>query len=51
MVGVMQMQTDPTGALLELGAAIDGIDALHDQAKQVMAIRRNRAREARTRGH
>jgi tetratricopeptide (TPR) repeat protein/predicted Ser/Thr protein kinase len=40
MVGVMQMQTDPAGALSELHAAIDGINALHEQAKQVMAIRR-----------
>jgi len=40
MVGVMQMQTDPAGALPELRAAIDGINALHNQAKQVMAIRR-----------
>jgi len=40
MVGVMQMQTDPAAALPELRAAMDGINALHDQAKQVMAIRR-----------
>jgi eukaryotic-like serine/threonine-protein kinase len=40
MVGVMQMQTDPAAALPELRAAVDGIDALHDQANQVMAIRR-----------
>jgi tetratricopeptide (TPR) repeat protein len=39
-VGVMQMQTDPAGALPELRAAIDGINSLHNQAKQVMAIRR-----------
>ncbi len=40
LVGVMQMQTDPAGALPELHAAIDGINSLHNQAKQVMAIRR-----------
>jgi tetratricopeptide (TPR) repeat protein/predicted Ser/Thr protein kinase len=40
MVGVMQMQTDPANALPELRAAIDGFNSLHDQAKQVMAIRR-----------
>ena len=40
MVGVMQMQTDPAGALPELRAAIDGFNSLYDQAKQVMAIRR-----------
>ena len=40
MVGVMQMQTDPAGALPELRAAVDGINALQDQANQVMAIRR-----------
>jgi tetratricopeptide (TPR) repeat protein len=34
------MQTDPAGALPELRAAIDGINSLHNQAKQVMAIRR-----------
>jgi tetratricopeptide (TPR) repeat protein len=33
------MQTDPAGALPELCAAIDGINSLHNQAKQV-AIRR-----------
>jgi tetratricopeptide (TPR) repeat protein/predicted Ser/Thr protein kinase len=40
MVGVMQMQTDPAGALPELHAAIEGINALHEQAEQVMSIRR-----------
>ena len=40
MVGVMQMQTDPARALPELRAAIDGFNSLHNQAKQVMAIRR-----------
>lgn len=40
MVGAIQMQTDPAGALPELRAAITGIDSLHDQAKYVMAIRR-----------
>ena len=34
------MQTDPAGALPELRAAIDGINSLHNQAKQVTAIRR-----------
>jgi tetratricopeptide (TPR) repeat protein len=36
----MQMQTDPAGALPELHAAIEGINALHEQAEQVMSIRR-----------
>jgi len=40
LVGAVEMQTDPAGALPELRAAIDGINSLHDQAKQVMAIRR-----------
>ena len=40
MVGVMQMQTDPAGALPELRAAIDGFNSLNSQAQQVMAIRR-----------
>jgi len=40
MVGAIQMQTDPAGALPELRAAIDGINSLHEQAKYVMAIRR-----------
>ncbi len=40
LVGAVEMQTDPAGALPELRAAIDGINALHNQAKQVMAIRR-----------
>ena len=40
MVGVMQMQADPANALPELHAAIDGFSSLHEQAKQVMAIRR-----------
>jgi tetratricopeptide (TPR) repeat protein/predicted Ser/Thr protein kinase len=40
LVGAVEMQTDPAGALPELHAAIDGINSLHNQAKQVMAIRR-----------
>ena len=40
LVGAVEMQTDPAGALPELRAAIDGINSLHNQAKQVMAIRR-----------
>ncbi|WP_109487088.1 serine/threonine-protein kinase [Occallatibacter savannae] len=40
MVGAIQMQTDPAGALPELRAAISGIDSLHEQAKYEMAIRR-----------
>ncbi len=40
LVGAVEMQTDPAGALLELRAAIDGINSLHDQAQQVMGIRR-----------
>jgi tetratricopeptide (TPR) repeat protein len=40
MVGAVEMQTDPAGALPELRAAIDGINSLHNQAKQVMALRR-----------
>jgi eukaryotic-like serine/threonine-protein kinase len=40
LVGAVEMQTDPAGALPELRAAIDGINSLHDQAKQVTAIRR-----------
>ena len=40
LVGAVEAQTDPAGALPELRAAIDGINALHNQAKQVMAIRR-----------
>jgi tetratricopeptide (TPR) repeat protein len=43
MVGAIQMQTDPASALPELRAAIDGINSLHEQAKQVMAIRRMQA--------
>jgi serine/threonine protein kinase len=39
LVGAVEMQTDPAGALPELRAAIDGINSLHNQAKQV-AIRR-----------
>jgi eukaryotic-like serine/threonine-protein kinase len=40
LVGAVEMQTDPAGALPELRAAIDGINSLHNQAKQVTAIRR-----------
>ena len=40
LVGAVQMQTDPAGALPELRAAIDGINSLHNQTKQVVAIRR-----------
>jgi tetratricopeptide (TPR) repeat protein len=40
LVGAVEMQTDPAGALPELRAAIDGINSLHNQANQVMAIRR-----------
>ncbi len=40
LIGAVEMQTDPAGALPELRAAIDGINSLHNQAKQVMAIRR-----------
>jgi serine/threonine protein kinase len=40
MVGVMQMQTDPAAALPELHAAIDAINALHNQAQQVIGVRR-----------
>ncbi|HVM92716.1 MAG TPA: hypothetical protein VMT67_07900, partial [Terriglobales bacterium] len=43
LVGAVEMQTDPAGALPELRAAIDGINSLHDQAKQVMGIRRMQA--------
>jgi tetratricopeptide (TPR) repeat protein/predicted Ser/Thr protein kinase len=39
LVGAVEMQTDPAGALPELHAAIDGINSLHNEAKQV-AIRR-----------
>ena len=42
-VGVMQMQTDPDAALPELRAAIDGINSLHNQAKQIVAIHRMQA--------
>jgi len=40
LVGAVEMQTDPAGALPELRAAIDGINSLHNQAEQVTAIRR-----------
>ena len=40
LVGAVEMQTDPAGALPELRAAIDGINSLHDQANKMMAIRR-----------
>jgi len=40
VVGAVEMQTDPAGALPELRAAIDGINSLHDQAKQLVGIRR-----------
>ncbi len=40
LVGAVEMQTDPAGALPELRAAIDGINSLHNQANKVMAIRR-----------
>lgn len=43
MVGAIQVQTDPAGALPELRAAIDGINSLHDQAEHVTAIRRMQA--------
>jgi eukaryotic-like serine/threonine-protein kinase len=43
IVGAIQMQTDPAGALPELRAAISGINALHDQAQHVVAIRRMQA--------
>lgn len=43
MVGAIQMQTDPAGALPELRAAISGINSLHDQAEHVVAIRRMQA--------
>jgi serine/threonine protein kinase len=43
MVGAIQMQTDPAGALPELRAAISGINSLHDQAEHVTAIRRLQA--------
>jgi serine/threonine protein kinase len=40
LVGAVEMQTDPAGALPELRAAIDSINSLHNQAKQELAIRR-----------
>jgi len=40
LVGAVEMQPDPADALPELRAAIDSINSLHNQAKQVMAIRR-----------
>jgi len=40
LVGAVEMQTDPARALPELRAAIEGINSLHDQAKQVLGIRR-----------
>jgi eukaryotic-like serine/threonine-protein kinase len=43
IVGAIQMQTDPAGALPELRAAINGINSLHDQAQHVVAIRRMQA--------
>jgi eukaryotic-like serine/threonine-protein kinase len=43
LVGAVEMQTDPAGALPELRAAIDGINSLHDQAKYEIAIRRMQA--------
>lgn len=43
MVGAIQMQTDPAGALPELRTAIDGINSLHSQAEHVVALRRLQA--------
>lgn len=43
MIGAIQMQTDPAGALPELRAAIDGINSLHSQAEHVVALRRLQA--------
>jgi tetratricopeptide (TPR) repeat protein len=40
LVGAVEMQTDPAGALPELRTAIDGINSLHNQAKQAVAVRR-----------
>jgi eukaryotic-like serine/threonine-protein kinase len=42
-VGALQLQTDPGGALPELRAAIEGVDQLREQAKQVTGIRRMQA--------
>jgi tetratricopeptide (TPR) repeat protein len=40
LIGAVEMQTDPAGALPELRAGIDGINSLHNQSNKVMAIRR-----------
>jgi tetratricopeptide (TPR) repeat protein/predicted Ser/Thr protein kinase len=43
IVGAMQMQTDPAGALPELQAAVDGVNALQKHEPHVLSIRRAQA--------